>query len=102
MMGKPRTGDGARNLARTTAALGTHAASYGCGRPREWNTRRTSTARMAHALPHLHDLAASRVLVFRMRGTAGRAAWQSSALPKGYKPALRLTQRRKTLKARHA
>jgi len=32
---------------------------------------------MAHAPPHLHDLAAARVLVFRMRDTAGRAPWQS-------------------------
>src|ERR1700733_7904686 len=52
---------------------------------------------MAHARPHLHDLAAARVLVFRMRDTAGRAPWQSSALAKGDQPALRLTQRRKTL-----
>src|SRR5947207_1306611 len=50
---------------------------------------------MAHAPPHLHDLAAARVIVFRMRDTAGRAPWQSSALPKGDQPALRLTQRRK-------
>src|SRR3984893_11158374 len=50
---------------------------------------------MAHAPPHLHDLAAARVLVFRMRDTAGRAPRQSSALPKGCQPALRLTQRRK-------
>src|ERR1700688_2742763 len=71
-------------------------------RTRECNTRRTPTARMAHAPPHLHDLAAARVLGFRMRDTAGRTPWQSSALPKGYQPALRLTQRRKTLKARHA
>jgi len=81
--------------------LGAHAASSGGGRPRERNTRRTPTARMAHAPPHLHDLAAARVLVLRMRDTAGRAAWQSSALPKGYQPAHRLTQRRKTPKARH-
>src|SRR5690349_5004659 len=57
---------------------------------------------MAHAPTHLHDLAAARLLGFPMRDTAGRAPWQSSAPPKGYRPALRLTQRRKTLKARHA
>src|SRR5580692_7714387 len=55
---------------------------------------------MAHAPPHLHDLAAARALLFRMRDTAGRAPWQSSALPKGYQPPPRPTPRQKALKAR--
>src|SRR5450631_2939159 len=55
-----------------------------------------------YAPPDLHDPAAARVLVFRMRDAAGRAPWQSSALAKGDQPALRLTQRRRPLTARHA
>ena len=39
--------------------------------------------RLAHASPHLHDLAAARVLVFRMRGTADRTPWRSSAVTRG-------------------
>jgi hypothetical protein len=60
--------------------LGAHAASYGCGRPRECNARRTATARMAHAPPHLHDFAAAWVHDFRMRDTAGQAPLKFSAL----------------------